>query len=1045
MDFKTIVILVVGLSIVAWFTPTPEELTVSFKSGQDFYAARDYRGAIQQYDRILDAESRFLVEDSVRVSLLNNELSVGVRTAAYYQKGNALRSLGLKDSAISLYRVVEGRDDSPRLSALAQYQIYELYYGDKQYDAAIREARTLIDGHPNSDKVPQALYDVGWSFRELHQLDSSDAAFEELIHRFPDHELDTKARYQVAENYFEQQRWTQSIEGFRGLIAKYRPESFEKSEWEKVELKALRDRKLFEAVTSKDVDLTTLELTAKAQVRVGDAFRARNMYDSAMSNYRKVVTTFSLMPTLVEATIIKMAEYTTEHKNLEDGILVYQEAIDASFNDKPLQAKLQFKIARTYQEQKLYAKAAAAYLFYGEAYHREADAVKFSVEQAMFLAASSYFNARDYVNTIRVADSMLLLYPASELKGKILLYRGLSRSSQLRYADARRDYADVIAFAPHADEAVIARTQLGKTHLDEKHHESAIREFEALLAGDRSRIDVSEVEYFLGLSYYGLSDHRSSIDHLERVAPSSTYYPYTLARITRAYGAMKNFDGARTFLDSATARADKDSAAVVPFIRLARAELLTAQQQYPGALTEFDAVVNDSSLTENTRMQALYGRGLLHAEMGQHPQASSDLRRCLNSAVFSQVFPALVPAAKEKLAFALMSGGQRAEGEKVLDALIKEAASEQERSRYLAALAEFRFKAGEFDAAVAAGNRVIQMTEPDQPSLLRSVASVANGYANLQQPSKAIGTMVAATHRVPDNGFLDDVFFQLAGLYFTAGDYGNALEAYRTYVEKYPKGHAVEDATFLQGMCLYSTGQADKSIDALQSFIARFDTSDRVPEAYLQIGEAYFNTNRFAQAAEAYASVYLKYPKNDNAPLAMLNEGWSYFQAGQPDRMLEIFDRLAQRFPESPLAADASFSAGDYFYNNKSYDSALVAYQTFVMRFPENARVEEARQLIHELGQVEAYRQYERAMEFFDAKNWDVAADELKKIMEKYPDTDVVYGCKANIASALAQSGQRQAALRMFTEIIEQWQDIEAARPAVFFAELHKRWIESGR
>jgi outer membrane protein assembly factor BamD len=329
--------------------------------------------------------------------------------------------------------------------------------------------------------------------------------------------------------------------------------------------------------------------------------------------------------------------------------------------------------------------------------------------------------------------------------------------------------------------------------------------------------------------------------------------------------------------------------------------------------------------------------------------------------------------------------------------------------------------------------------------LARAYAAVANGHGNQQQPSQAIGTMLEASKRLPNNAFLDDMFFQLAGLYFTAGDYGNAAEAYLQYLATYPAGRSIAEAKFLYGMSLYSSGQADRAIEQLRSFVAKHDTSDRVPEALLQIGEAYFNTNRFAESAESYARVYQRYPKNDNAPLAMLNEGWSYFQAGEPKKMIEVFDRLAVRYPESPLAADAAFSVGDYFYNNKSYDSALVAYQQFVDRFPEHARTDEAKQLIRELGQVEAYKAYEAAMEFFDAKNWKVAIEELTKVMEKFPQTDVVYGCKANIASAHAQLGQRSRALKMFDEIITEWKDIEAARPAVFFSELHKRWIEAGR
>src|SRR3972149_8835732 len=121
----------------------------------------------------------------------------------------------MTDSAITYYRIVERREDSPKLSALSQYQIYEIFYAGKDYASAITEARTLFANHPASEKVPQALYDIGWCFRELKMLDSSDTAFEDLIKRFPQHELDPRARYQVGENYFEEKKWEHAIEEFR--------------------------------------------------------------------------------------------------------------------------------------------------------------------------------------------------------------------------------------------------------------------------------------------------------------------------------------------------------------------------------------------------------------------------------------------------------------------------------------------------------------------------------------------------------------------------------------------------------------------------------------------------------------------------------------------------------------------------------------------------------------------------------------------------------------------------------------------------------------
>jgi TolA-binding protein len=191
--------------------------------------------------------------------------------------------------------------------------------------------------------------------------------------------------------------------------------------------------------------------------------------------------------------------------------------------------------------------------------------------------------------------------------------------------------------------------------------------------------------------------------------------------------------------------------------------------------------------------------------------------------------------------------------------------------------------------------------------------------------------------------------------------------------------------------------------------------------------------------------VYRKYPQHELSTTALLNEGWSYFQLQQFDTMVATFRAVVQRYPATKAAADAQFTIADYYYNQKQYNDALVAYQEFLAKFPTNARSDEARQLIAELGEVEAYREYEQALAFFDAKNWRVAIAELTKVLERYPNTSIVYGCKTNIASAYEQLGERRRALELFNEIIRDWKDIEAAKPAVFFAEMHKRWIEAGK
>lgn len=1045
MDAKTILIIVLTASLAAFFIPTPFEMQTHFINGQTLYASKNYNGAIELYDRIILTESDFLNSDSIRVSLFNNELVVGVRTAAYYQKANALRNLGQKGESVKYFRIVEERKDSPMLSALAQYQIYEMFYADQDYRQAITEAGSLIERHPLDQKVPRAWYDIGWAYRQLGLMDSSNVAFIIMTNQYPKNELDPRARYQLAQNYFDQQEWDKAITVFSDLIDHYRPESFAAAEWENVELKALRERRLFEAQAGRDINPTTLELVANAQVRIGDCYQNKNLYDQAMQAYRKVISVFGLLPTLVEATYMKMADYTTELKGIDEGIQTYKRAIDENFGNKALQAKLQYKIARTYQDAKLYDRAAQEYVFYSQAYAAQAQEIKFSIEEALFLAISNFYNAKNYQNTLSYADTTIRKFPSGELTPKLDTYRGLASLGLLRHQAARDYFARVIQTSPRSNEAIVARTQTGKSYFDERSYEQATSVFETLLNEDRAKIDTSEVHYLLGLSYYGLGRYEKAIDQLLGVHPSSSYFPYTFARITRAYTSGQRYDDAERYLDAAFTAAKNDSVDYTAFVRLARSELYTAQQKYALSLAQFDSLLKDRALTENTKMQARYGRGLVYFEMGSFKEAVSDLEACLASAVFQQVFSALMPQAKEKLAFSYVSTGKKKEGAQLIRELVETAPSNFEKSKYLAMLSEFLYRAGDYLNAIDTGNEVLAMTEKDELAVIRTYVTVSNSYGNLQQHEKAVATLKEAGEKFPDNTYLEEVFFQLGMIYYNGGDYKSALVAFQSHKEKYPSSKFLEDDAYFAAFSEYQMGQADQSIESFRQFLRGFPSSKRAAEVQMQIGEAYYNTRRFEEAAKGYQLVYRRYGQNPNSAQAMFNEAWCYYQLQEPDNMLSTFRTLLERYPDTKLAADAQFTIGDYYYNQKNYPAALSAYEQFVAQFADDVRVEEANGLIKDLSQVEAYKEYEIAMAFFDAKNWKVAVEELAKVMAKYPSADVVYGCKANIASAYEQLGDRKKALAMFDEIIQEWKEIEAARPTVFFAQMHKRWIEAGR
>jgi TolA-binding protein len=162
-------------------------------------------------------------------------------------------------------------------------------------------------------------------------------------------------------------------------------------------------------------------------------------------------------------------------------------------------------------------------------------------------------------------------------------------------------------------------------------------------------------------------------------------------------------------------------------------------------------------------------------------------------------------------------------------------------------------------------------------------------------------------------------------------------------------------------------------------------------------------------------------------------------------RMVSVFRLLVELYPGSKEASDAQFSIGDFYYNALSYDSARIAYQKILEKYPAYPRVEEAKSLVHELSQITSYREYEAGMRSFDDKDFATAIAKLEGVVQKYPGADVVSACEVNIASAYEQIGEREKALKLFEEIIKKYSPVSTAQTVVFFAELHKQWIESGR
>lgn len=1042
------ILIVIGAAVASHFIPTPLELQKAFISGQNFYASSNYEKAIQQYDHIINTRSDFLREDSVRVELLSGEFVISVVAAAYYQKANALKNLKMLDSAISIFRIVEDRKDEPKLSALAQFQIYDLYYRSSEFQTAINEARKLVDKYPSNKKAETALYDIGWAFRELGNIEKSNDAFTELIEKYPNTEYLPRAIYQLGQNNYDQKNYDKAIEYWSDLNVKFKPEAFKDKDWENVQLKAVKDRQIFEATAGRETDETVLELVAKAQVKIGDAYRQKGEFYKSIANYQKVVTTYTLLPQLIEASYVKMADYTLSEKGIDSARLVYQHAIDENFANKQLQGKMQFKIAEMYQNNGNFSKAASEYEFYVNGYSDVADEINFGVDKAQYSIVAMYYNAKQYEQANNWADSLIKKFPYSDVISGGLFLKGLSLVSLEKYSEARNVFNKILIEHPGCPDEGEARVQIGFTYFKEKKYEEALAAYLDALQKAADKIDSSHLYFDLISTYYELNRYDEAIAAFDYVKFGSPYYAPAFGKLTKIYGARSEYDKGKQFLEDILKHSKEvDTVYLDLDVNFALADLYISKMDYNGAINYLNKVISDSLADQSKeviKLQAQYARGALWYELENFYAAADDFESLRNNPMYLSRFPDNIAVVTERLALAYSKTNRRQQALELVNQLIVSAKNELEKGNYYSVIARIYFESGDYNKAIESANNVIKQEGISDETKVSTYITLSQSYKNLGQLNKSADILLEASEKYPNSAEIPAVLYSLAALYFDNAEYEKAADIFNKFITRYPDHTSSKEAKYFRAHSYYEAGNWITAYNYFKQYASTYPGDPLAAEAQYFAAEALFNSKDFNKAINEYRIVYQRFSNSNFAPQALYNEGWAYYELKQTDKMIDAFKRLASRYPTSPFAGDGLFTIGDYYYNSKDYLKAAEAYNELIAKFPNYHKIEEAKALVYDLSQINSYLEYEQAMKFFDARNLEKAIEELTKLLTKYPDASIAVGCQVNIAASYEMLEEYRKAAEWYRKIIGQYSNSkdDNERGAVNFAKEHLEWIE---
>jgi len=923
------------------------------------------------------------------------------------------------------------------LQAMSLNQILQTHYNSGNYQAVITEGNRLINKYPHEEKyVAFAYYNMGWAQFKMESWEESAKTFNSLVEKFPDDDNAAKAQIQAGEAYFNIGHYEQALNSYLNFVDKYTPKNITDRQWSEITLDKLRFRRQVEGGTGKSrEEKNIIELSAIAYHKIGDCYRKLGDDLSAKDTYYLITTNFTPLPDMTKKAYLKIAEIEYESQGIDAAIKVYQEAMDKS-KDRNFQAKMQLQKSKLYYEKNLYKKSIGEYKVYIKAFPDVATQINFPLAQAQYQIGHINYEIQDYNSAIPAYQAVIDSFPDQGFNAVSFYEMGLCYQNLKDYDRALEIFKKVSNEFPESDLAPLSQVQVAGVFLQIKEYDRAIEEYRKSLKlySGNDKLDSTFVHFQIGLSFRENQQYDSALVYLQKVEAGSDYYASANSEIAEIYLSQNDFAKAENVLKSVIATLN-DSIMLAEF-KYYLGRLYIKAEKTEEALPQFDYAIKYLQ-NDQLKESALYGRGVIHFDKKNYPEARSDFQQLID---FGKE-KSLINLAIEKLALSYFYTGDENAAMTLIDKRMAQLTDEQEIENL--ALLKIRLfqQIGKQNKALA---QIKDITSKEY-----SLGAKVEAYFYESIIQYAIGNYPASIQAAEKSLELNEESPYKFDLYYQIGLANYQIEEYAKSAQAFGKVKTTaskeETRLFAQYYFAYSKanlGEWEEAISSFQELVREFPDSELAPEAQFQIAEAYFNLKDFQNAEKAYRIVIAKYPRSVFEVKSLYNRAWCYIEMQQIENAIGQFRILVDHYPDNEYAAFSQYTIADHYYNNKEYALAKENYKKVIDKFPDHELAGKSQELIHELNQIESYLEYEAAMVFFDEENFEEAIEALTKVINRYPDADLVPGALVNIAASYEQLGEYEDALRYYGKVIEQFGAKPENSDAVQFANEHVNWIQ---
>lgn len=225
-----------------------------YYSGLSWEAKQDLAKAADAYQRLID---RYPYSDRIK-DAVKREFEI----ANQFASGEKMKLLGIpllsgQDKAIELYKHIVKNAPFGTYGDQAQFQIGEVHKAMGDYEEAQKAYQQVVDEYPNSELVTKARYQIAYVAMQASKKSQYDEQYaQRAIDQFED----------FKKNYPQDQQAIEADESIRALRAKKAQQNFEVGSFYEKQGKRASAKVYYEEITQKYGD-TPIAETAKKRLQ----------------------------------------------------------------------------------------------------------------------------------------------------------------------------------------------------------------------------------------------------------------------------------------------------------------------------------------------------------------------------------------------------------------------------------------------------------------------------------------------------------------------------------------------------------------------------------------------------------------------------------------------------------------------------------------------------------------------------------------------------------------------------------------------------------